>query len=61
MAVREGPRSGPSRGNIEYPERDYFMPPQFHQCISTKEITILAGVGLAIAGGLWWMLKRKRR
>jgi LPXTG-motif cell wall-anchored protein len=61
MALRVGPRSGPSRGNIDYPERGYFMPQQFHQGIQTKEIAVLAGAGLAIAGGLFWMLKRKRR
>jgi Fe-S oxidoreductase len=61
MALREGPRSGPARGNIAYPERGYFMPREFHQGMSTKEIVGLTGAGLAIAGGLLWMLKRKRR
>ena len=61
MALREGPRSGPSRGNIDYPERNYFMPRQFHQGMSTREIAILTGAGLAIAGGLLWMVKRKHR
>jgi hypothetical protein len=61
MALREGPRSGPSRGNVDYPERGYFMPQRFHQGISAKEIAVLTGAGLTIAGSLLWMLKRKRR
>jgi Fe-S oxidoreductase len=61
MALREGPRSGPSRGGTDYPERNYFMPRSFHQGIQTKEIAVVAGAGLLIAGGLLWMLKRKRR
>jgi FAD/FMN-containing dehydrogenase/Fe-S oxidoreductase len=61
MALKEGPRSGPARGGTEYPERNYFMPRQFHQGLSANEIAILAGAGLAIAGGLLWMLKRNRR
>ena len=61
MALREGPRSGPSRGGTEHPERDYFMPREFHQGISTKDIAVLAGAGLAVAGLLLWMLKRNRR
>jgi len=61
MALHEGPRSGPSRGNIDYPERDYFMPRQFHQGIQPKEIAVVAGAAALIAGGLLWMLRGKRR